>query len=284
MLSAYAADVSVDFDLGNSQSLSVSATVSLAPIIVGEIQICDGTCAYTKSIDPATEFTVRAVATGGDLNTDSFDVYFYQTSDTNSCSVDWDCIQKFAITGATANGCEQTGDVYCLTIPSTDWSTKFISGDADFWVRAEGIGGSDDFNESVGTLTINTSTGTIVDTSAATYSIVPDTAQNAILTDQANAYIISTHNGNVNLDLDVNGDDFSDNGNTIDKSNQKFNTTDNYGGATAIDGTPQNFLSNWVRGTHPSSSIQNLWFWLDCPALQPAGDYNSTLTFGSEAS
>ena len=279
----FATDLSVSFELGSPQSLSVSATVSIAPVDIEEIQLCDGTCEYTKSIDPATEFTIKVtMQDDGDLNT--FDAYFYQTSDTNECSEDWDCVKKLAVTSANANGCEVAGDVYCLTIEESDWTTKFIAGSADIWIRAIGLTIGDDFNESIGALTINNATATTLDSATATYSIAPNSAQNAILTDQANPYIKITHNGNINLDLNIIGDDFSYNGNTIDKANQKFNTANNYAEATAIDGLAQIFLSDWTKGIYPTSSIQNVWLWLNCPANQPAGNYTSALAIGAEAS
>lgn len=280
---AAATDVSVNLELGNPQSLSVSATVS-TQFNVGEMQICDGTCDYTKSIDSATQFTVKVAAVGDDLNANGFAVYFYETSDTNDCSEGWDCVKKLAITGGSANGCEQAGDTYCLTVESTDWTTKFLAGATDVWVSAKTNGGATDSNESVGAITVNSATSLVIDSSTATYSTAPNSTQNPILTDQANAYVYITHNGNIDLNLTTQGADFIKGGDTIDKANQKFSITGDYGGSAAIDGTAQNFLTVWGRGTYPTSSAQNLYFWLDCPSNTAAGDYTSTTAIEGVAS
>jgi len=278
-------DISVDYSLGSPQTLTVSATISSSVLDVGEIQLCDGTCAFTKTIDPATQFTVKVTMNNdSDINTSGFDVYFYQTTDTNSCSADWDCIRKFAVTSGSADGCEATGSVYCLTVSPSNWTTKFIAGSGDIWVRAEKNSGEVDFNESVGALEVSNAISLVLDTTTATYSLVPNTTQNTITTDQANPYIAITHSGNISLDLNTIGADFISGGDTIDKANQKYNVDDNYAGATSIDGTPQVFLIDMNRGIYPTSSLRNLWLWLDCPDQQPTGTYTSSLTIGAEAS
>ena len=281
----FATDIPVSFELGNAQTLNVTATVSTSAFGIGTIEFCDGTCASTKTIDPATQFTIKVTMNNDDdINSSGFDAYFYQTNDTNESSSDWDNIKKYGITSANADGCEATGLVYCLTISEGEWTTKFIAGTADVWVKAETTTSLEDFGESIGNLTISNATAIILDSSTATYSVTPNTMQNQITTDQANPYIEITHNGNINLDLNTIGADFVSGGNTIDKGNQKYNTTNNYGGATAIDGTVQIFLTDMNRGTYPTSSLRNLWLWLDCPDQQPKGTYTSTLTIGAEAS
>jgi hypothetical protein len=280
----YDGNITATLDIGNTHTLTVSATVLSSPLSVGEIQVCDGTCDYTKSIAPATEFTIKAEITGDDINTTGFDAYFYQTADTNDSETDWDNIKLYGLTGATANGCVQTGSTYCLTITNDLWTTKFLDGLANIWVKAKTNTGEEDFNESIEALTIGNSTGVTSDAPTAIYAIVPNTVQNAIYTSEGNAYFLLTHNGNINLDLDTNGDNFVYEENSIDKTNQKFNDEDIYGEATAITGETQIIKSNLTRGTYPTSSTHQEWFWLDAPDQLARGNYTTTLIFGGVAS
>jgi len=259
-----------------------NAPAPTIPIDVGAIEICDGNCAYTKTLFPATEFTIKATINQGDINANDFSVSFYQTADNNNSTTDWDNIKLLHVSGASANGCTQSGNVYCLTVKNTDWTTKFLAGSADVWIKAQSST-LEDYNESVGALTINNSTGITSDCSTATYNVIPNSIQNAIYTDQSKAYIILTNNGNVPLDLDANGSDFISGINNIPKGNQKFNNTNNYGGATAITGSTQIIATNVLRGTYPTSQTHSEWFWLDVPDQQPAGNYETTLIFGSVA-
>lgn len=284
MTNSFSEEISVSFNLGDVQTITVSAEITASTITVGEIQVCDGTCAYTKSIAPATEFTVQ-VKTTGDTNTNAFDLYFYQTADTNDSTTDWDNIKLITQTSAgNANGCIETGDYYCLTVQNTDWTTKFIDGAADIWIKATDNSANVDFNESTGAMTIGTTTGITSDSDTATYTTIPNSVQNAIYTSQGNAYVELANNGNITLDLDVNGADFISGGNTITKGNQKFNSDNNYSGASAITGTTQTIEAGLTRGTYPTSSTHNEWFWIVIPDQQPSGDYITTLAFGSGAS
>jgi len=277
-------EISVSFELGGLQEITISADITASTIIVGEIQICDGTCDYTKEIPPATEFTIQVKVTG-DTNTNAFDLYFYQTADTNDSATDWSNIKLTnETTTGNANGCIETGDYYCLTVQNTDWTTKFIAGTADIWIKATDTSSNVDFNESIAVMTIGTSTGTTSDCETATYTTIPNSVQNAIYTNTGNAYVELANNGNVELDLDVNAGNFISGENSIVKGNQKFNSDTNYAGATAITGTPQTIKTGLTIGTYPTSSTHNEWFWLIVPDQQPSGAYTTTLTFTSEAS
>lgn len=300
MTTTIAEEISVNFNLGNIQSIdisynlgdiqtiTVSADITASPITVGELQLCDGTCADTKSINPALEFTVKITATGGEgesIDTDAFDLYFYQSADTNNSSTDWDNIKLLSQTTAGhANGCVEAGTTYCLTVQASDWTEKFKAGTADIWVKAIDTAGDEAFIESLEALTVGETNGVLSDSSTATYDAMANTTQNAILTDQTNAYITLTSNANVPIDIDLNGYNFISGENTITKGNQKFNSENNYGEATAITGNTQEIKSALSVGTYPVSSTHNEWLWLNIPDQQPFGEYTSTLTFTSEAS
>jgi hypothetical protein len=75
-------------------AVNVTATVGNEKPTVGQIQLCDGTCAITKSLDPATQFTVKATITDPngqeDLNLSTLRLEFYTTADDNGGTADWD--------------------------------------------------------------------------------------------------------------------------------------------------------------------------------------------------
>ena len=254
---------------------------------VGAVQLCDGTCAYTKTIDPASEFTVKVTATDadGDLNVSRFGVHFYTASDGDTCTEDWDCRKKDNLSSATANGCTASGDTYCITVSAGSWTGKFLAGSADVNVIAYDDGGRADSNEHAGSINVNSYAGVSADASTAIYSGNPNSTQNTILTDQTNAYIVITHNGNCNLTATVTCATFTKNGDSISVENQKFNPdADVYGSATACDGTAQNMKTGWGRGTDPTSATNSTYFWLNIPSEQPVGDYTSSLTIGATVS
>jgi hypothetical protein len=56
------------------------------------------------------------------------------------------------------------------------------------------------------------------------------------------------------------------------------------GSSTPFTGGADNVKTAWSRGIYPTSSIFNIWMWLDIPALQPTGNYTGTLTYGGSAS
>jgi len=271
--------IPTSFTLGGEESPTPPAT----PPVVGEIQICNGTCAYTKSISPATEFSVKVKITDADedLNLNSIKLELYTTADTNGGTPDWDAIVLNNPTRENANGCTADANNYCLTIESTDWTTKFNAGGADIHVYIDYNTGANDSNESTNNLTVNETTGITIDSTTATYSVLTNTTQNILLTNKGNAYINITHNGNIDLNMDANCVDFTSGVNTIDKANQRHNIENTYATGTQCDGTAQDIQTNWTRGTDPTIPIQKIYWWLNVPAEKPAGDYNSTITINS---
>ena len=255
---------------------------AVAPSIE-EILICQSSsCSYQKSLDPATQFTVKIKATG-DLNVSDFDLNILSQTKENA----WDFIELKNVDGnsADSDGCIRGSDYYCLKVNSLDWTIKFKSGNTDVNVIGYNNGRTQsDSNASLNSISVNQTTGITADATSGTYSGQPNTTANAILTNLANNYILITHNGNADLNTNVQCTDLTKGGDTIDKSNEKFNNFNVYLTSTACDGTAQIFLSNWTRGTYPTSNSQNHYLWLDMPNNTPVGNYTGTLTYNSVAS
>jgi hypothetical protein len=288
----YATDIPVDANFGSTIPLTadVQAPPSSPPTIQ-DMNVCaDGSCANYKALDPATEFTIRIKITdpNNDINYSSLKIKIYKTADDNACALDWDCTQVITPTYANGNGCTQGNDTNCVIFSSSAWATKFLAGGANIYayVTDENITpNSADFQKtySAGTqgILVNKTTGVTQDSATATYSVVPNTVQNAITTDQTNPYILTTNNGNTDLNISNQGADFTYLTNTITKENQKFNFENNYGAATPMDGTTQLIKNIFERGTYPTSATHSEWYWLSVPAAKPAGAYLSQIIFGS---
>lgn len=269
-------------------AINVTADVGNDSPIVEAIQICDGTCANTKTVDPATQLSIKATITDpngqSDLNLSALHLEIYKLTDSNGTTPNWDHITLNEVAHGTRDGCTETGNTYCLHVASGDWTTKFLSGTANIYVRASDNSGATDSNESIASLTVNPVVGIQQDATSGTYNGSPNTTANAILTDQSKAYIITTHNGNTNIDVSITATDLNKNPDYIPLANQKWNTTNTYGTATPFTGGSDIVKTNFGRGTDPTSATQNIYLWLDVPTLQPIGAYTGTLTYGSIAS
>lgn len=268
--------------------VDVTANVGNGNPVVGDIQICDGTCAYTKSLDPATQFTVQATITDpngqGDINLSTLSLELYASTDTNGQAASWDNVAITPVSHGTRDGCTESGSTYCLNVETTDWTTKFVAGSTTAYVTVKDESKASDSNSNAA-ITVNSSVGHTEDSVTGTYSGAPNTSNHAILTDQANAYIKTTHNGNVDIDLTVAATALDDSVHTpIAVGNQKWYLTDDSGSATPFTGAADAVKTSWGRGTSPTSAIQNVYMWLDIPAAQPSGAYTGTLTYDSSAS
>ena len=262
-------------------AVDITATVGNEAPTVGEIQICDGTCAYTKTISPATQFTVQVTITdpngADDIDTATASLEFYKTADSQGGTPDWDAIVIDPATTGTRDGCTQAGNVYCFQADTGDWTTKFLLGGADVYAYIEDDAGLNDSNESVSALTINATYGTTQDQIAVTFSGNADSSDNA----QSPTSIETTHNGNTDTNVNVTATELADNGNTIAVGNLKWYASDVVGSAVPYTGGADDQQTDWARGTDPTSATINTYNWLDIPALQPAGDYTGTFTYAS---
>ncbi len=277
-----------------SAVVNITATVGNVAPSVGQIRLCDGTCALSKTVDPGTELTIEVTITDpngvGDINTESFYLEIYTDGDANGAGEDWDHNNLYlptdAISLGTANGCTQWSSVYCITLPTTTWTTKFLNGDANIFIMVDDNSSAGDFNFlTAGALVVNPITSRSEDSTSGTYSGNPNTANNAITTDQTNAYVISTHNGNVNIDVTVRATDLNISTSVyIGDDNQSWHPTDDGPGSTAFTGAADTVKTAWGRGTYPTSGVQNIYYYLDIPDQQPSGDYTGTLTYNSTAS
>ena len=99
-----------------------------------------------------------------------------------------------------------------------------------------------------------------------------------------NAYITSTHNGNVDLDVTADQSDLVSGDDTIGDGNVSWYLSDEAGSSTPFTGGADEVTGDWARGTDPDSATFDLYMWLDIPANQPAGEYAGTLQILASAS
>lgn len=269
-------------------AVNITANVGNEFPSVEEIQLCDGTCAYQKTLDPATQFTVKVTITdpngSSDLNLDTAKIEFYKTADSNGSGDDWDAITIDPASHGTRDGCTESGDTYCLQVDTDDWTTKFLAGGADVFVYIEDNQGAQDTNESVNSLTVNSNVSHTEDATSGTYSGAPDSTGNAITTDQTNTYILTTHTGNVDMNVSVTATQLDKGGDNIPVENQKWYLSDNYSSSYAFTGGADLVKGDFDRGADPTDNTQNVYYWLNIPAETPSGEYTGTLTYGSVAS
>jgi len=269
--------------------VNVTANVGNENPVVGEILICDGTCAMDKALDPATQFTVSVSVTDpngqSDVNADAFLLEFYKSADSNGATPSWDNVALLNVAHGTRDGCTETGSVYCLHVETTDWTTKFLAGTATVFVRTDDNSTTQDYNTSPSTITVNASVGHTEDATSGTYTGAPNSSNNAILANTTNAYIETTHNGNVDINVSVTATALDDSVHTpIAVGNQKWYLTNDSGSAVPFTGGADEVKANWGRGTSPTSATQNIYYWLDVPVGQPSGAYTGTLTYSTQAS
>jgi len=228
-----------------------------------------------------------------DINTESFRVILFHNTDVNSCTEDWDCnamtLLDDNISLFTANGCTQGGSVYCINVPKSAWTTKFLHGDVNIYVAVDDNSGGFDSNHlDKNAFTIVKTSGRTEDTGNATYSAAPNTTDNKITnTTTSNNYVETTHNGNANIDVTLRATDLNVDASTfIGDGNQSWslNEDNNGPGSLPFSGPDVTVMADWDRGTYPTSSSLRLYYYLDIPLGTKAGDYNGAIIYGSSAS
>jgi|GEM_PF-4469528 len=303
----YYANVLARDDAGNSDynssnnNFRVNPSAPAASPTVGQLRICDGTCALSKTIDPQTAFTVEATISDpngySDINTESIKLELYSFYDRNGCTENWDCnrlaMRDDNISLGTRNGCTHSPstNVYCINVPVSAWSTKFLNGDTNIYVRV-------DDNDTAGVnthrmdanwlrdhnaFTVNANLTRSEDTTSGTYSGAPATTYNAFDSGQTvNAYIISTHSGNVTMDVNLTGTDLNISATVfIGDGNETWNIANATAGSTPISPVSTAAVGDWNRGSYPDSNTQNIWYWLSIPNQQQNGSYTGTITYSS---
>ena len=282
-------------------AVNITATVTAGSPTVGQLQICTGTCALSKTIDPNTAFTVEATISDpngySDINTESIELELYAFYDRNGCTENWDCnrlaMRDNNIWLGTANGCTHSpsSNIYCINVGTNNWSTKFINGDTNIYVTV-------DDNDTAGvnthrmdanwlrdhnSLTVNANLTRSEDTTSGTYSGAPATNYNPFDSGQTvNAYIISTHSGNVTMDVNLTGTDLNISAVIfIGDGNETWNIANVTAGSTQISPVATAAIPDWNRGSYPDSNTQNLWYWLSIPNQQLSGAYTGTITYSS---
>ena len=272
-------------------AVDVTATVGNdAPDVnLSSIEICNGSCALTKSVDPNTALTIKVQISdpngAADLNLSTLSLVINGRGNPGG-TAGWDKIALSPVTHGTSLGCNESGDTYCLQVSTGDWTTKYKAGLIDSITVAVSDNQAEPATTSgsfAAELTVNAAVGHSEGATSGAYSGSPG-ATDAILAD-SKAYITSTHNGNVDIDVTVTATALTDSVHTdIAVGQQKWFLTDSVGDATPFTGSADAVRLIWGRGNDPTSATQAVYYWLDIPAAQPAGAYLGTLTYNSSAS
>ncbi len=275
-------------------AINITANIGNKNPVVDQIRVCDGTCSYAKTIEPQTHLTVEVNATDpngqDDLNWESLRIELYTDSDLNGDAEDWDhntmTILDDNIWLATSNGCVQAGTIYCINIPESAWTTKFLNGDANIFIMIDDNSTAQDWNSiPAGALSINQNLTRSEDAASGTYTADPNTADNAINSSEGNAYITTTHSGNVDIDVTIRATDLNVSQTVyIGDDNQSWALQNDSSIETPFTGGQDLVMDDLNRGSYPDSNSEDVWMWLDVPDQQPAGAYTGTLTYNATAS
>jgi len=285
-------------------AVNITATVTAGSPTVGRLRMCDGSCDGNKTLAPKTYFTVEATISDpngyADINTASIKLELYSFYDGNGCTENWDCNRTTIIDDniwlATANGCTHspTTNIYCINVGMDVWSTKFLKGDTNIYVRVDDNDTSGQNTHRMdanwlrdhNSFTVNANLSRSEDTTSGTYSGAPNTTYNPFDSGQTvNAYIKTTHSGNVNMDVNLTGTDLNISAVIfIGDGNETWNIANVTAGSTPISPVSTAAIPDWNRGSYPDSNTQNLWYWLTIPNQQPTGPYTGTITYSAGAS
>ncbi len=281
-----------------SALVTISATVGGVAPTIGSIRICDGTCAVNKSFTGTQLFTLEVTVTdpngASDINTQSFRVTIFSYTDLNSTAEDWDHNSMYLknkddnLSLGTSNGCTQGGNVYCIKIPAAAWKDKFLWGDVNIYVAVDDNTGRYDMNAvDRNALMLSKVLNRSEDTSSGTYSGDPNSTNNPF--DNAstvNAYIKTTNNGNVDLNVTCKGSDFNalpytsfDIRYIIKDVNQSWYLSNNPTLSIPFTVDANTVTSSFHRGIYPDSNYFNLYLWLDIPNLQQSGAYDGNIAY-----
>jgi hypothetical protein len=275
---------SVIADANNSYTIYLTETPANSAPVIGIILFCDGTCSSTKSVDPATDLTISVEITdpNGQSDVDATTLALIISSNPSN----WDRIIASPVSHGTRDGCVEDGNIYCLQVDSTDWTTKFVAGVTSVKIDVSDTSAEPATQVESSGLTINATVGIVNNATSGSYTGLPAVPYNtvAILTNESNPYITTTHNGNVNINVKITATALSDSVHTdIPISAHYWSLTSDSRDASQFTGNADSIKSNWERGSDPISSTADVYMWLNIPASQPAGVYTGTLTYSSEA-
>jgi hypothetical protein len=237
---------------------------------------------YSREFEINNAPTINSIIINEGTNLDGVN-YDLNANISSATSVTYKC---YSGTGG-GSGCT-SGSWDCKTGSLTNssgnnWSTSVTGTTKDtngVWTCKITAGTTSDTN----TATMNEIVGITIDSTSMAYALgISPSNNNPGYTNQSKNYIVVTHSGNVTMVLKVSGTALDDSVHTpIAVGKQKFNGTDDSATATALTGSAAQCAPPLARGTYPTSTTQNLYWWLDIPAGQGSGEYTGTLTFGSE--
>ena len=192
------------------------------------------------------------------------------SSSSETASDSWD---HYTNSSPTETNIDSDSNSYEFTITpnnhaeSGSWTCKAIATDA-----------ASDTGNDTDTFTMNTRVGITLGASSCTASGNPGTNNVALTSCSANTV---THDGNVDLNVTVEGTVLTgqtDGSWTISVGNLEYNSTNTLPG-TALTGSAVDILNDWSRGTSPTASTSDQYWWIDIPTPLKAQDYAGTITY-----
>lgn len=265
--------------------LAVVGVLFSPAISLAEIQV-DAPQLNTTTANPGDSFTVTAnvsdvsntsinstnitcVGSGGAEGTDSWDSYTLQNSSTS-----WTVVNLTTV--------EVSGTITL--------NTSSINGTWNCTVY--GYNATNDFAAaSNNSLSVNTRIGITLSQSTCTYGAGDPGSSNNAWTCGGNAYDRITHDGNIDLNITINGSDLTgqtDASWTISVGNVT------YSNVTAGDPAPSppglglstsvaDLITSWVRGTYPTKSASDLYSWINYPSPLKVQTYEGVMTLLASA-
>ncbi len=148
-----------------------------------------------------------------------------------------------------------------------------------YYVNATASNGGEPAYKRISGFDVSTRIGIVLDVLALTVEGEPGTDNVAF---NENPQLI-THDGNVDQDILINGNDFTG-PETIGVENAKYLNLENPASANTLTYDQAIFseISPMTRGTYPSPTVEEIYYWLDIPTATKAGEYTGTVTITVE--
>jgi hypothetical protein len=258
---------------GAAATSSASGTVNNAAPSVSAVNLTSAT--YDLTENGTTTITVTATITdtngGTEISSATATIYLVSEGtgcddDDNNCYTNVAC-QLGSAVGNDKNATCTASDIYFHATPGS-WGANVLAEDS-----SASTGSATDTTPS----TINTLHALIV-----TGSVTYDALNPGANMDNLTKTVYATTTGNAAIDVQIKGDDMSDNGNSIGVENQRYSTTTDCAWASGVSAssTYQNYEVDLAKPTtHPSDSEDIIYWGWTVPTGQPAGTYTGTVYF-----
>ncbi len=261
--------------MGIAEEQNVTVTTHNVAPVIEEISVSETTLA------PGTQQEINVTVTdlNGEDTINSVNVTIWLPTIGEQGDEDWD---SYVLANGTWDNVETlnvTTNKYIFTVDISRHAHYTNATLGMYQINAT----AEDDEEATGTMQIdgfNVSTriGIVLDTLTLTVEGTPGTDNVAFNENPQNI----THDGNIEQDILINGTDLEHETepDIIGVGNIAYLDEDNSAGAYELSTTAENVteLSPMSRGTHPTPTVEEIYYWLDIPTATKAGDYTGTIT------